>query len=269
MTRVNHNRPLVILTIAHVLFGLVIGFLAEDGPGNFLMVVYLGLFFSQTSLVGIWGGLSTFGWAIRFVGVTIGMAYLVLHMFFSLGQWYLSIVALVILPTVAVTALMVFVRRFFGRLERNSKPWTSENKEGLQFTIRHLMLLTLIVSCMLAIGRWLRPYFLHADELAVILTLSLCFVSVGVTSVWALLGRSHLFVRSCVVLCIGAGAGCVPGLFLRQDGGVHWQWIALMIVQAAVLLGSLFVVRQCGFRLVRIPFKGNRLNDGLQQGPLH
>ena len=210
----NHRLSFVILALAHILCGLTIGFFAEDDQNDILPAIYIGLFFSQTSLLGIWGGLATLGWPIRLVGVTMGMAYLGPQFCFSMGNWGPELLLLVFLSTVAVAGVMLVVRRFMARLERTAMAMISGSAEGLQFSIRHLMLLTFVIGCILGIGRWLQPYFQRADQLAFILTLSLCFVSVGVTSVWALLGRAHLILRSCVVLFIGLLTACIPTYFL-------------------------------------------------------
>ncbi|MAD81308.1 MAG: hypothetical protein QGF59_14925 [Pirellulaceae bacterium] len=248
----NQKLSLVILALAHVLCGLTTGFFAENGPPEILLAIYVGLFFSQTSLLGIWGGLATLGWPIRLVGVTIGLAYLGPQFCFSLGNWGSELLLLVFLSTVVVAGVMLVVRWFMARLERTAMATNSVSAEGLQFSIRHLMLLTFVIGCILGIGRWLQPYFQRADQLAFILTLSLCFVSVGVTSVWALLGRAHLILRSCVVLFIGLLTACIPTYSLEE--GELWFWITMMIVEATVLLASLFVVRLCGFRLVRTSY---------------
>jgi hypothetical protein len=257
----NHNRSLVILTIVHILVGLIIGYYAEDGPPRFLILVYIGLFFAQTSLVGIWGGLATVGCPVRMVGVAVGIGYLLPQMCLSLGDWNRILVSLVVLPTLVVTVVMLVVRRCLARLDRTVVATISENTEGLQFTIRHLLLLTLVVSLILALGRWLQPYFPHSKDLAVVLIVSLCFVSVGVTSVWAMLGRTHIVLRSCVVLFIGAAAACIPPSSLVRGSWGLGPWITLMTVQVFVLLASLFVVRRCGFRLVRVSSKAHTADD--------
>jgi len=250
MASMNCTIRLAILAIVHVVCGLVLGYFAEDGPPNFFLAFYLGLFFSQTSLLGIWGGLANTAWPLRLAGVALGMTYLGPQMCFSLNEWGFEIFLLVFLTTVAVAGVMLVVRRFKARLARNAKGSLSTGLEGLQFSIRHLMLLTLVVACTLAIGKWLQPYFSSVQRMAYLLTISLCFVSVGVTSVWASLGRAHLLPRCGGVFSIGLLTASIP-TYLFERGDV-WFWTAMMITEVMVLLVSLLVVRRCGFRLVRV-----------------
>lgn len=82
---------------------------------------------------------------------------------------------------------------------------------------------------------------------------SLCFASVGVASVWAMLGQPHLVFRSSVVLGITALTAAILSYFADQgDFEFFWYRVAVMVVEAICLLGSLYVVRRNGFRLVRI-----------------
>ena len=87
MLGVNRKLSLVFLALAHIFCGQAIGFFAESGRPEIISAIYIGLFFSQTSLLGIWGGFATIGWPMRLVGVTIGIAYLSLQFCFSLNEW--------------------------------------------------------------------------------------------------------------------------------------------------------------------------------------
>ena len=74
----NHrNLPLVALVAMHIIAALVLGWVAEDGQPTLPLAVYIGLTFSQTSLLGFWGGLGTSHWLLRLGGVALGIAFLV------------------------------------------------------------------------------------------------------------------------------------------------------------------------------------------------
>jgi len=80
--------------------------------------------------------------------------------------------------------------------------------------------------------------------------ISACFVSVGVTSVWAMLRTRQLLLGSCAVLAVGMLAACIPSFYM---GILPFRfWGTLLIFEAVFLLASLFVVRVSGYRLVRI-----------------
>lgn len=157
------RRPLIILAIAHVLCGLVLGYIAEDGPEPFWLAIYLGLLFSQTSLVGMWGGLARRRWQVRLGGVVVGVVYLWFQCCFSLARWGIEPLILVFVSTVAVAVVFLLLRQFLARLETLEETATASTAEGLHFTIRHLMLLTLAVACSLTLGRWPQPYLQDVD----------------------------------------------------------------------------------------------------------
>ncbi|MEO2008057.1 MAG: hypothetical protein ABGX22_05150, partial [Pirellulaceae bacterium] len=78
---------------------------------------------------------------------------------------FFSLFLLVVSSAVSVAGVMLVVRRWIARLERGPTAEISVIADGLQFFIRHLVVLTLVVSFTLAIGRWLQPYFQYADRL--------------------------------------------------------------------------------------------------------
>jgi hypothetical protein len=59
----------------HLFVGLLLGAItAATWPGpDLLLASFMGLVFSQTSLLGIWGGSGTNRWWIRLVGVLVGV----------------------------------------------------------------------------------------------------------------------------------------------------------------------------------------------------
>lgn len=250
----NHKLTLIILVVVHVISGLIIGYFAEEGEGMVLLTGYIGLFFCQTSLLGIWGGLATYKWPIRLFGVIFGIAYLVPQLCFSLNDWDANVILLVILSTIVVAGVMLIVRRFFARLQRTSNAALSVSAEGLQFSIRHLMLLTLAISCTLAIGRLIQPHFQSGPQLAIVVVVGMCFVSVGLMSAWAMLGTRHVILRGIVVLVVSLVAALIPPLLWMGLSDLL-RWTLMMTWEASFLLVSLYVVRRCGYRLVRLSYE--------------
>jgi hypothetical protein len=246
----NRNSSLVILSLTHLVSGGVLGWFAEDGPASNLLAVYIGLFFSQTSLLGIWAGFARLSWRLRLVGFVLGIGYLLPQFCFSLDDWNFELHVLVILSASLVASAMIFVRRFYATLDFDAAQSHPIKAEGLQFSILHLMLLTGIVGCLLAIGQWLQPYFRASNQMMLIVTIGLCFVSVGITSVWAMLGSGRTLIRSVIVLAISLLTSLIPSYCI--DGGELWFWGVMMTAEATVLLVSLFVVRRIGYRLVRL-----------------
>ena len=249
ISRTRINRPLVILALVHLLSGPCLAFFAFfEGP-EIIDAVYQGLFFSQLGLLGIWSGLATYGRGTRLMGFTIGLVILADQYCFRVNNWEFLTLLFVILPTVTVAGIMLVVRRFVAKLERTAASTVSPRAEGLQFSIRQLMVFTLVVGCLLGIVRWLQPHVRSLQNPTLFPTVFLGSVSIAIAAVWATLRSAHPLRRLSAVLLYGLLMGCVAYLTTRNSE--LWYWLAMMAVQAAVLLASLLVVRQCGFRLVR------------------
>jgi hypothetical protein len=250
-SRINDNRPLAILALVHLCCGPCLGFFAFlEGP-EIADSTYEGLFFGQIGLLGIWGGLATYRRSIRLVGVAIGLAYLTAqYRFFCVNDWELLTLFFVFLPTVTVVGVMLVIRRFVAKLERPATATISRPAEGTQFSIRQMMLFTLVVGCFLGIVRWLQPHVRPLENPTLFATVLLGCASIAVVAVWATLGQAPPIRRGCAVSLQGLLIGWIS--YLTASDGELWFWIVVMVVEATVLQASLLVVRQCGFRLVRV-----------------
>jgi hypothetical protein len=259
----NTKAAIAILVAVHVITGLILSWLAGPRPPSFLQALFIGVVFSQASLLGFWGGLGTNHWLVRFVGVVVGMAYLGPMFGIGIRELTPDTLFIVFLSTPTVTVVLLVIRRLGAQLLRSNEAM-SIHQQGLQFSIRHLMLLTFVVGCVLGVGRLLSPEFpgVHAlarlltisfwsriDALSVLAIFSLCFVSVGVTTVWAMLG-SHFLLRSVGVLLVAVSSGGILSFGLVRSE--HWFWFSVTLAEAAFLLTSLWIVRLCGYRLVRL-----------------
>ena len=72
------SRTLTWLVIAPVVIGLIAALMSypvRDNP-TLLGLVFFGIVLSQTSLLGIWGGLGTNPWWTRLIGSVLGVSYL-------------------------------------------------------------------------------------------------------------------------------------------------------------------------------------------------
>jgi hypothetical protein len=112
------------------------------------------------------------------------------------------------------------------------------------------MLFTLVIALLLAWGRGLvtlagrRPQVLSAIW-------SLCFMVVGLAAVWASLGRARSLRRSLVVLAFSVSLGAVFSYRVCHGWESYFYVNSIAVLQAAIVLGSLLVVRTCGYRLAR------------------
>ena len=248
----NHRLAVCALLLGlHLLVGVVLGYIAEEGAPNVILAVFAGVFFSQTSLVGFVVALVNLPSPPRLIAGIVGATYLSVLFGASLDAWLWSgILLLVVLPIVGTTISSIVIRYWVGRLTCATDTARDLRGEGHQFSIRHLLILTLVVGCLLGAGRMVEPGFGDLGLIANFAGLSACFVAIGVTSIWATLGASHLALRIAVVALLALAVSCIPTFLMRQ--GNYWDWMLMMLVKVACLLGSLLVLRLLGYRLLRL-----------------
>ena len=240
-----------VLFVLHIVLGIVLGIVTSDGPPTILLAVFVGLFFAQTTLLGFVGGLVNVPWHVRLLLVIFGTLYLNLLFCAGLDIWHdPQIIVLSTLPILGTALVALIIRTWLARLVRESGEATNLRAEGLQFSIRHLLILMIVVGCLMGIGRVLQPWFDSMSLIADFVAYSLCFIAVGVTSIWAMLGKSLVLLRSAVVLSLAIGVACIPTFLIAR--GDFWFWALMMFMESASLLATFFFVRLYGYRLVRL-----------------
>lgn len=241
------NIPILILLVVHIVAGALASFLSEDDPAV-SSAIFLGIVFCQTCLLGMWSGLGAAHWIVRLVGLAIGSTYLAVELGLGIDELDFEVFVLAVLPCVLVALSTWFIRLFRGTLRRVEAGPTNV-KEGLQFSIRHLMLLTFAVACLTTVGKLLAPTLANIDILATVVVLGLCYVSVALASIWAILGTGHAVVRSFFVVVIAIMAGLLAGYVVHHGGEIGF-WLSTTALQAVLLIASLTVIRRAGYRFV-------------------
>ena len=132
----------------------------------------------------------------------------------------------------------------------------------IQFSIRHLMILTFIIACLLSIGRFVKPFAIRlvetSDGMVVLnrldeLVFQWLFPAVlgvlGVLPVGFVLATKQPVVFGAVVLSVAACAGYLLGRFFDIP-----MILAMTVTATEVItvVASLLAVRACGYRLVRL-----------------
>lgn len=237
------------LAMAHVVVGLMgASSLAGRSP-TLPVAAFIGLVFSQTSLLGIWGSLGTGQWWRRMIGVVVGAAYLSLLLEFATFESILDMALIVVLTTTVVAIPLLIVRFFRVAVQLDSLPIVSARR--LQFSIRDLMILTFVVAFVTAIGKWAEPHLSHGRILIDLLLFGVTFGVVGTLPVWFVLATKRSVLYSVGLIAVGACAGC----YLARIGFVGGEgfWTTVTSTEALVVVVSLLVVRSCGYRLVRLP----------------
>jgi hypothetical protein len=247
------DRKLQILVVAHVVLGVVTRLLAPVelrtpfGLEHILIVPFLASALCQAFLLSFWVAASQAATWMRLAGLVAGAVYLE-ALVPSGGRREVMGVSTI---TIVVTTATLLVVRWLGvRFTRQDDPdqAAKQEPEGLRFSIRGLMIFTAAVAVICAGARALegaRSPFLFIPVWA------LCFVAVGLVSLWAVLGDAHPLRRGPVVFILSPLLGAFFA-FAANASSAGWIYILLiMLLYPAALLGSLLVVRSCGYRLVR------------------
>jgi hypothetical protein len=247
------DRRLQILVVAHVTLGVVTRFLAPVelftpfGLGHIPIVPFIASALCQAFLLSFWVAASQPAPWMRLTGLVAGAVYLEALVPSDLRREVMGISTIAIVVT---TTTLLVVRWLGVRLTRQDDPGQSarQEPEGLRFSIRGLMIFTAVVALICAVARALEG---SRSPGLVILVWALCFVAVGLVSLWAVLGDAHPLLRIPVVFVLSP----VLGAFFAFAAGAHpagWIYILLiMLLYPAALLASLLVIRSCGDRLVR------------------
>jgi hypothetical protein len=263
------RRPIWLLVAAHVVFGLIFSFWsAAQGRlpialDALLVVPVFGLTFAQASLLGFWAAFSPAAWWIRLAGLVGGVVYL--EIIFAIGLPGEPSL-LVTMTTVGIAAVFGVVHWRYARLECFPQHVSLTVQEGLKFSIRGLMILTFVAAVVLVGIRTLRENALTERPLLFVAAWSLCFAVVGMAAVWGGLGLARPLPRNAVVLLLSAVLGLL--IIYSYDSGEpqsYFYSVSVMILQAAVLMASLLIVRSCGYRLVRRPVTEVKLRNETEQ----
>jgi hypothetical protein len=189
----------------------------------------------------------------RMAGLVAGAAYLeaLFH-----GDSMREFLGMSTIALVATTAALLVVRAMGVRLTRRDDPGppAPAEVEGLRFSIRGLMLFTAAVAVLAAGARALRGAYPHRPlGMAV---LALCSATVGLAALWATLGNARPIRRAPVAFVLSPALGALFA-FAVDAHPAGWVYVILtMLLYPALLLGSLLLVRSCGYRL-RVGSRGS------------
>lgn len=239
------NWPIWVLVVALLVSGVGLTSLA-NGEASVVTAFFVAILFCQSSLLGLWAAFSNSYFVVRLAILFAALALLVAEISWATGLDGQSVL-LVTVPTLLVGGVAWLVRVFRASIVRSDNP-ASTPKEQLQFSIRDLLWLTFVVACLLSVGRLIWPHFQVVGLIIIIPVLGICFATVGMASTWSILGSGNMLLRSVVVLVIAGVSGGIIGSLVPV---FIIFWTAATLLHALFLLGSLLVVRRCGYRLVR------------------
>jgi hypothetical protein len=247
------DRRLQILALAHLGLGVVFSVLSRFevhtpfGLEHILMVPFFALALCQALVLSLWGAASQATLWIRLAGLVAGAVYLEALFPSDLRREFLGTSTITIIVTTATLLVMRCVGVRLTRQDDSDQP-ARQAAEGLRFSIRGLMIFTAAVAVLCAGARALEG---SHNLFLLILVWALCFVAAGLVSLWAVLGDSQPLRRSPVVFVLSPALGAFFA-FAANAHKAGWTYILLtMLLYPLALLGSLLVVRSCGYRLIR------------------
>lgn len=237
------------LIAGHVVAALYTSSIARREP-FILPALFWSLVFCQASLLGMWGGFGGMHWILRLAGAAIGTVVLWVAFLSGLGIgiWDIWILFMLFVTTSAVS-LVTWGVQAVGIRPAFTLDDAASARARPQFSIRDLLLLTLVVACILMAATSTGSFVSGARELVVGTILGPCFATVGLASIWAVLGSGHLALRSVLLLPLAGASGWLGGR--AAFGQSDWDFVFLTVLQAVWLFASLGVLRWAGYRLKR------------------
>ncbi len=237
------------LVLGHVVVGVIdcgiIRYYRYHGPTTH---AFVGLVFGQTSLVGLWGGLGTTNWKVRLVGVLVGLIYLSGVLGVGVDQFGGYLVLMVMFAGLSVAGLLMIGRCFGLRIHATG---VDVADTSAQFSIRQLMLLTVLVACVTTIAKVLTPHVDPGTYLAMLFLITIPFGFLGLAAIWAILVTEHPKLGILAVLLLAPLLGI--GVKMIMSGPINdtRYWLAATMTEASVLIVSLYIIRRGGFRIRR------------------
>ena len=189
--------------------------------------------------MGLSLGLRHFLW--RFVVVFVGTSTLGLGLCLAIGEMEAEWFLLIALVTGFVASATVPLRLWGLRLVRHPKMLSQAT--SLKFTIRQIMSVTLVVACLLGIGR-----ALSLEIVAFGLALAICFAGIAATALWGTLNPAGAGTLAASVVAVATAAIVYYGMEVTTiDPGI--LWFAITLTYSVLLILTLVAVRCCGYRL--------------------
>jgi hypothetical protein len=246
------RRRMVWLFAGHVAVGLIATVaMRMTGPGPqppFWGYAYVGLIFGQTSLLGIWTSLATSPWWMRMIGGAVGSGFLAILLGVGVDELSSETIAVVLMAAGLVIFVLLVVRCFRIVIRQESQPIFSATR--IQFSIRHLMVLTFVIACLVTLGKLAQAFLPNGDIYFRLLLFAVTGGVVGILPVWFILAAKRPLPYGGGVVLVGAFAGFCIGLRDMFDPAI---WMSVTTTEAIAVVASLLVVRHCGYRLVRLP----------------
>ena len=224
-------------------FGLAVT-LPPYGLSNVLLVPFLAVAFCQAVLIALWGASSGVSPWVRKAGLVAGPFYLEALFHADPVREFAGMSTIAIIVT---TAAFLAMRARGVRLTHRDGPDPPATAGGLRFSIRGLMLFTAAVALLGAGARALRESSHRSFLLSAVW--ALVFVAAGLAATWAMLGKSRSIRRGPIAFALSSVLGALFAFATDFNPAGQVYIILTMLVYPTLLLGSLLIVRSCGYRM--------------------
>jgi len=242
-----------LLFIAHVVAGIVFSvWYAVEGRVPFvveyiLIVPPCALAFCQSCLLAFWATMSHAAVWKRLTGLIGGTVYLEILIVAAIED---ELIFMATMATGGVVVVLWVIRLRKAQLFRFLDQPQPGNAEGLQFSIRGLMLFTFAVAVVINFAKGLREVDERLPMLFLVTIWALCFVVTNLAALWAALGIGSPVPRNVAVILMSLALGWFVSYAFAQPWDTRFYIISMMFLQSLCLIGSLLVIRSCGYRLV-------------------
>jgi hypothetical protein len=227
--------------------------------------------FAQVMLLAIWFALGRGGWKARLLKnltcVAIAAAAkegpVAAQLLFSGWNYLIEILCmqgmLTSMAWITAASGVAAARRWGPRFALVKLSPRSHSSSTTQFSIRSLLLATMLTAGVLAVVRLTRTYFDPRQVENVFLAFCIIAPLVAVYSsvlavayVWAGLGTANLPLRIAVAVILQCGFTALLLVAFSQEwkSWMFMVYLATQLCETMVIIGSLLVVRSCGFRVV-------------------
>jgi hypothetical protein len=259
----HRSRGILWLVVAHVAVGVIAALLVKSIDNDYGLAwdVISGVFFSQTSLLGVWCALGTSRHWKRLMGGILGVGLLYLMTGLASGDWDIEILVIVSAYT-AFTAIPLLVARACRIAIQDDSSSTTVASHH-QFFIRDLLALTFVVACMIALGKVLRPLILEGFSTSELVFYATLLILFGVVSTYLILASKRPVSYGIGLIVMSACSGYCLELFSIFDWSASGM-TAFTATSMSVVVVSLLLVRRCGYRLVQLR-KSTARGSGLEE----
>lgn len=231
--------------------------------GDLLMPVTAVLYVTQVLLVSIWLGVSRRSSVLRvalFPMVSIVFAVSQIPRQFLDATIVREFTLAIGLQMAGIFAMLLLFRCFGHTLEKLTPTEAREERIAPQrFSIRSLVILTVVCAILFTVGRWLSTWvsvqvdgqFSVGQWLLLYLLQSTVYTAIGLSAVWATLGRGRVEVRVTLVpIAAIVTAGALHLIYWEVWPAGPVLYLNVVAIGLAVS-GTLYLFRLAGYRFRR------------------